>query len=66
MVDGTLIGMRELVYGEGVLIDPPGPVHDVIPEGRRGRTVDLLPSLYRVGVTGQANADARRPMPTSG
>jgi hypothetical protein len=33
MVHGSLIRMPELVHGEGVLVDPPGPVDDVVPEG---------------------------------
>ena len=33
MVHGPLIRMRELIYVEGVRVDPPGPVDDVIPEG---------------------------------
>ena len=33
IVHGSLIRMVELVHGEGVLVDPPGPVDDVVPEG---------------------------------
>ena len=43
--------MVELVYGEGVLVDPPGPVEDVVPEGFQVRVVGFCPSrcLVRVG-----------------
>ena len=33
MVYGSLIRMVELVHGEGVRVDPPAPVDDVVPEG---------------------------------
>ena len=33
MVHGSLIRMHELVHVEGVRVDPPGPMNDVVPEG---------------------------------
>ena len=32
MVHGSLIRMVELVHGKGVLVDPPGSMHDMVPE----------------------------------
>ena len=42
--------MGELVHGEGVLVNPPGPVDNVIPEGGQVCVIDFFPILHIVGV----------------